>query len=399
MRDVGIVMPVYKQNHDYLKLALKSVLEQSFTNYYFAVVSDGAPSDHIEIIKRETEGDERVHLIEKEKNEGIAKALNTGFNYLQKFESIRYLTWVSSDNVYDPEFIEKHRNALENAPENVGLSYSNFYHIDHKGTVLREQFSNYQGQPKETLLDICFIGASFMYKSKAAAKTGGYQLWPVEDYEYWLRLTEHCDIVYIPEVLAAYRVDSPLSVSAQLRHSKEQHRRFRHALNLAKLEARKRRNIPCELTVIYPVSDGSLQTVDQLERLLEQTFSNYQITALDTTPDQSASEALKAIEDPRLTFLHLPGASEDTAILTGIQNADAPLAMLYGKGAFPSNHVMLNRLFHYYLQYKARGAEAKHIVFFVNDNGHISHRAVIPENEPAFSQIYHTETLADILKK
>lgn len=47
MKDVGIVMPVYKQDPVYLELALLSILEQNYRNFYFVIVSDGAPEETV----------------------------------------------------------------------------------------------------------------------------------------------------------------------------------------------------------------------------------------------------------------------------------------------------------------------------------------------------------------
>ncbi|WP_332694876.1 glycosyltransferase [Halalkalibacter lacteus] len=341
MRDVGIVMPVYKQDPIYLELALRSILEQSFKDYYFVIVSDDAPSETVKVIRDITSGDQRVQLIIKEKNEGVAKALNTGFEFLMEVKEVKYLTWVSSDNIYYPTFIEKLRNALETSPDNIGLSYSSFQHIDANGEFLREPqielFIKYQDQPKDKLLDFCFIGVSFMYKKQCATMIDGYKFEPVEDYEYWLRLTEICDIKYIPEVLMEYRTNSPLSISAQIKNSKEHHRRWRYVYNLARHQARNRRNIPFMLTIIYPVQYRMGRTIKKLEELLEQTFSNYKLLIIDQSINQTATQILKHIEDPRIQFISLPGGTEEEAIQKGIQYANTPLTLIYGEGDFPSS--------------------------------------------------------------
>ncbi|MFC5772967.1 glycosyltransferase [Ectobacillus antri] len=332
MRDVGIVMPVYKQDPVYLELALRSILEQSYPNFYFVIVSDGAPSDTVAVIERVTAGDPRVQILLKNQNEGVARTLNIGFEHIMK-PGVKYLTWVSSDNIYYPDFIKKLRDALIQAPPHVGLSFSSFIHVDNEGVPLKGQqyqdFYKYQDQPKDNLLDACFIGVSFMYTSEAAAKINGYRLEPVEDYDYWLRITEHCDIVYIPDILMEYRTNAPMSISAQLQNSIEQHRRWRFAFQTAKHEARIRRNIPFQLTVIYPVTTASEQTLTTLEALFEQFYSNYKVIIVDTSTDASASEIIQRIYDPRVKCLHLPGLDKNTAVCKGILEANTPYTLLY----------------------------------------------------------------------
>jgi glycosyltransferase involved in cell wall biosynthesis len=402
MRDVGIVMPVYKQDPVYLELALRSILVQSYQNYYFIIVSDGAPSETVNVIKNVTEGDERVQLILKEENEGVAKTLNMGFDHLMKMEDVKYLTWVSSDNIYYSFFIEKLRSALEKAPDQVGLSYSSFRHIDQDGNYLiepaLEQFYKYQNQPKENLLDSCFIGVSFMYKKEVAEKIDGYRLEPVEDYDYWLRITEKCDIVYVKDSLMEYRKNSPLSLSAQLNSSKNEHRRWRYAFTLARQQARNRRNIPFLLTVIYPVNNGSVQTIEKLEALLEQTFSNYKIIIIDRSMDQSATNLLKHIEDPRVKFIALPGASESKSISYGMGDANTPYTLIYGRGTFPSSPFVLNNLIQFYNHLLQQGYEKNNTAVFDNNNGNVAFRLVSEGKVPIFGAIYNTGKLISLLK-
>ncbi|MEC1262775.1 glycosyltransferase [Bacillus swezeyi] len=396
MRDVGIVMPVYKQTPEYLKLALQSVLQQSYQHFDFVIVSDGAPPETVAVIKDITKEDDRVHIILKEKNEGVAKTLNIGFDYLMKKEEIKYFTWVSSDNIYYSSFIEKLRHALETASDNVGLSFSSFRHIDHKGDALKEpsleEFYKYQNQPKENLLDVCFIGVSFMYKKQFAMMIDGYHLEPVEDYEYWLRLTEHCDIVFIEEVLMEYRTNSPLSVSAKLRNSKEEHRRWRYAFNLARHQARNRRHIPYLLTIIYPVQDGSENTIERLEQLLEQSFSNYKLIIIDRTLDQSAIQSIRNIEDPRVVLIDLPGGSEKEAIRKGIVKADTPFTLIYGKGAFPSSVLALYDMIIKGVDLKEQPEQSPVAII---DNGYrlTGTRSIILGEDYEFGELYDTAIL------
>ncbi|MDA7026710.1 glycosyltransferase [Bacillus sp. CLL-7-23] len=398
MKDVGIVMPVYKQTPEYLEIALRSILKQSYQNFHFVIVSDGAPPETIDIIQYVTKEDDRVHLILKEKNEGVAKTLNIGFDYLMDIEEVKYFTWVSSDNFYYPDFTEKLRNALETAPENVGLAFSSFRHINANGDYLHlqqpsiEEFYKYQNQPKENLLDVCFIGVSFMYKKRFAAMIDGYHLEPVEDYEYWLRLTEVCDIVFIEEILMNYRTHSPMSVSARLRNSKIQHRRWRYAFNLARHQARQRRNIPFTLTVIYPVKDGSEETVGKLEQLLEQSYSNYKLLIIDRTLDQSAIQTLQHIEDPRVALIHLPDATEKEAVCKGLLGADTPFTLIYGKGQFPSSTLVLYNMIIKGHQMKE---QSERLPFAVIDQAHqrVSTRSVLLGEDYEDGELYQTEIL------
>ncbi|OUM84219.1 MAG: glycosyl transferase family 2, partial [Bacillus thermozeamaize] len=314
MSDVGVVMPVYKQKPSYLREALQSILAQRYRHFTLVIVVDGAPFDVLPIIRETVQDDPRVRVVILPENQGVAKALNRGFQELFSLPGIEYLTWISSDNIYSPDFLLTLRTYLRAAPPEVGVVYSCFQEIDESGKPLRDEAfldarRKYQQRRKEELLDFHFIGVSFMYKAAYARLIGGYGQEPVEDYDYFLRLTEHCEVRYIPFVLMEYRVNSPMSISAQMKSSKDQHRRWRYMFQLVKQQARMRRGIPPEMTVLFPVAEGTARTVESYENQLEQYYSNYHVIVLDQTPQKQATQVLQAISDPRVGFLHVPGGA------------------------------------------------------------------------------------------
>ncbi|MEK5585268.1 glycosyltransferase [Paenibacillus sp. FSL P2-0536] len=337
MADVGVVMPVYTQKPEFLRQALQSVLHQSFTNFRLVVVIDGAPEME-PLVRSIIVEDPRVTVISYVQNRGIAHALNTGFDLLYSEPSIQYLSWVSSDNVYEPRFLEILRGALVRGPQELGIVYSSFQSIDNEGRFLHNEHQlatqrNYQSQPKERLLDYSLIGVSFMYKTQIAKLVGAYGMEPVEDYDYWLRLAEHCEIRFIPVELVNYRVDSTFSVSAQL-HSVENHRRWRYAYHLTRHQARFRRGIPAMITVLYPVVNACADEITRIENLYEQTYSNYECRVLDLSTTRQPSALLETIPHPATAFAWLPGAVESHAICSAIEQLSTPFTIVLGPKVF-----------------------------------------------------------------
>ncbi|MVO97962.1 glycosyltransferase family A protein [Paenibacillus lutrae] len=331
MRDVGIVMPVYLQKPSYLQEAIETILNQTYTDFRFIIVIDGVSEQMGPQIRQLTAHDKRVEILENDRNMGVSASLNRGFEPLFEDPDIRYITWVSSDNRTHPYFIELLRHELVLAPEEVGLVYSCFREIDGEGRPLRdeafqEEFRRYQDKPKEELLDVCIVGVSFMYKSSYARKINGYHMEPVEDYEYWLRLSDLCDLRYIPVELVEYRVDSDFSISARLKGSIEQHRRWRHAFRLTKMQARRRKNIPLETTIYLPVTEASEKLPERLDQLLDQYYSNFQVVVVDVTSAQCAPDLLRDIKDPLLSFRSFPGAAPVKAVCACLEELTTPFA-------------------------------------------------------------------------
>jgi glycosyltransferase involved in cell wall biosynthesis len=409
MHDVGIVMPVYKQKPSFLRAALRSVLGQSYKGIFLQVVIDGAPLEIVRIVSEEIEGDERAAIIVKRKNEGVAKALNTGFEKLKLLHGIQYLTWVSSDNFYYPDFISRLRDELLRQPAEVGIVYSSFRQIDSNGVskqtdkaLARSRMA--QQKPKEALLDVCFIGVSFMYKKHYASMIGGYDLEPVEDYDYWLRLAEKCDIHFVPEELMDYRVDSFHSVSAQLKQSKEHHRRWRYAFNLVRHRARKRRGIPFETTVIYPIREDLENTLADYEKLLDLSvfppfYSNYKIVIIHCSTNLSDVAELKKIPDPRVSFLSAR-SDDNAAIQQAVRESDTPFIMVYGEGgAFPSSPNVFYRMVQKLRQNSRFSLGEEIISIGERQRGAIELRISRAPGEPVFGELYRAEKLKGTLTK
>jgi glycosyltransferase involved in cell wall biosynthesis len=342
-----MVMPVYDQDPNYLRLSINSVLQQTYKDFHFVIVIDAA-NDETRNIVYDFKNDSRITIIEKSVNEGISKALNTGFDYLFHLDEVEFLTWGSSDNILYPHFLEKLRYKIKKAPPFVGLVYSCFDHIDANGNCifsksLQDDFRKWQqNKTFNDILDSCYIGTSFMYKKSYAQQIGGYYFEPVEDYEYWLRLTEICGVQFIPEELMAYRFHSPLSLSKKIHTDKKRHRWWRDQFNLARHMARERREIPYETTILFPVSTIDTKTIEELENLLEQLYHNYWLIIIDKTHQLKNTLKDLGINDHRITVLEL--SKPDNNLLNNIETPQTPCTLVYSKGFNLSDNSCLSQL-------------------------------------------------------
>jgi GT2 family glycosyltransferase len=108
--------------------------------------------------------------------------------------------------------LEEMVNCLDEHDE-VGFVAADEYFIDMEGNVIGTHIL-----PDD--LDIrlplnCYIGAAFMYRSDVARKAGEYRedLFLVEDYEFFIRMSFHCKMGRIPQFLYYY-MDNPNSLTA-----------------------------------------------------------------------------------------------------------------------------------------------------------------------------------------
>ncbi len=391
--DTGIVMPVYYQKPEHLQQSIQAVLEQSYAAFRFIIVIDGAP-EMLEQVLHHTAKDSRVEIIANPENLGVAGALNTGFGSLLIDPDIRYLTWVSSDNVYDPEFLETLRRALRHSPKETGLVYSSFRSIDDDGKQLKSEadlalLREFQSQPIETILDSSLIGVSFMYKKEYALRIGGYRYAPIEDYDFWLRLTEVCGVKYLPVELMDYRVDSAFSVSSTL-HSTEKHRLWRHMYHLSRLEARQRRGIPAETTVLFLADGQDEEAVARIEELYEQLYSNYILYVIDLTADCSINTKLMEIPHPSVVFKWFPESSEWQTLYFAAQFIETPFVYLYRNERF-KNEVEL----HYLALELRKTPDSSFSVYQSPDRSEVLHRYDLNQELPLHNELFRTTKLTE----
>lgn len=399
MSDTGVVMPVYIQNPEFLRLALTSVLKQTYAGFRLVIVIDGAPQME-PLVKQIAANDRRVSVISYPDNKGVASALNTGFSILFDDPAIQYLTWVSSDNIYEPYFLEVLRRALLTGAPELGLVYSSFQSIDNDGKLTSNEhhlaaLRQYQGQPKEKLLDSSIIGVSFMYKADVARIVGEYRMQPVEDYDYWLRLEEHCSIRFLPVELMKYRVNSSHSVSAQL-NSIENHRNWRYTYHLTRLQARTRRGIPPLLTIVYPVQEVSPAHIAAIENIYEQTFSNYIFRVLDLSHDGTPSARMAEISHPITQFVWMPGSSVQHAVYRSLISVTTPYTLLLGADLFISymdiQYMMENLMKH---------ADVAISNFYTEDHTQIGyrHKGVPSVKQTLTNELFKTEELLELYSR
>lgn len=97
----SIIVPVYNVEK-YIDKCLKSIKDQTYSNYEVIIVNDGSPDNSCEIIDKYCKKDSRfIHY--KKKNGGLSDARNYGV----KKASGNYLVFVDSDDYISKDLLEK----------------------------------------------------------------------------------------------------------------------------------------------------------------------------------------------------------------------------------------------------------------------------------------------------
>ena len=90
---VSVVMSVYN-SEKYLKEAIESILNQTYTNFEFIIVNDGSTDSSLDIIQEYMKKDERIVLISRD-NKGLPYSLNEG---IEKAKG-KYIARMDADDI------------------------------------------------------------------------------------------------------------------------------------------------------------------------------------------------------------------------------------------------------------------------------------------------------------
>lgn len=114
------VVPVYNREK-YIEKSLKSIYEQTLQEWEMIIVDDCSNDCSVQKIKELTRNDSRVTLIQKNKNEGVGKALGVALQYIET----PYFMVVDSDDWLEKNASEVLLNKIESSDDDVSLVYGN----------------------------------------------------------------------------------------------------------------------------------------------------------------------------------------------------------------------------------------------------------------------------------
>ncbi|MBN6187862.1 glycosyltransferase [Aneurinibacillus sp. BA2021] len=345
--DIGIVMPVYYQKEEHIRLAIRSILNQTYKDFILYIVIDGA-MELLPIVSEEVKDDRRVQIIAYKENKGVAHALNTGFAEIYKNPAIKYTTWVSNDNFYYPFFLRVLHDGIVHSPDNVGIVYTSFNQILDNGDPAHDKeyligLHKWQGGSKDQMFEGCIIGPAFIHRVEYCKNIAPYRFTLIQDYDYWLRMMDHCDIKYIPIETMDYRLNSPFSLSTNIQSNPTYHRVCWNEVHLSQWETRMRRGIRPELTIAYYLYDTEEETLKSYGWLLDQYWTNYKLYVISCSSHNNLGKVNEIYFDKRVTFID--GGSNPSGELTKvIQNLDTPYFMFCDSSVTFANQSKLKPL-------------------------------------------------------
>ncbi|MBB6732240.1 glycosyltransferase [Cohnella zeiphila] len=203
---VSIVIPVYN-GANYMREAIDSALAQTYPNIEVIIVNDGS-KDEGETERIALSYGDRIRYLHKN-NGGVATALNYAIEEMKG----DYFSWLSHDDLYYPQKVEKQIEALQNSgnERSIVLSDVDFMETDVVTTQLKlsnmhtvEQLQNSVFPVIEGLIH----GCSLLIHKSHFERVGQFDesLITTQDYDLWFRMFRYERLLYVPESLIIGRL-------------------------------------------------------------------------------------------------------------------------------------------------------------------------------------------------
>ncbi len=104
----SVVIPLYNKAN-YISQCIKSVLDQSFSDFEIVMVDDGSTDGSVELVHGFL--DDRIRLI-SQTNQGVSVARNTGITRATG----RYVAFLDADDYWEPDLLETARRDITTYP-------------------------------------------------------------------------------------------------------------------------------------------------------------------------------------------------------------------------------------------------------------------------------------------
>jgi glycosyltransferase involved in cell wall biosynthesis len=196
-----VLLPVYRTPPAFLRECLDSVTAQHYPHWELMVVDDASGSSELATCLQQFATDRRIRIQTRPANGGIARATNDAL----AAAAGEFIVLLDHDDILRPHALAEFAQWLQSQPD-LDAVYSDEDKISAEGRrllpMLKPDFS------PEFLLGVMYIGHALCVRTTVARAAGGFdpQFDGVQDYEFFLRVTEHTRrIGHVPKILYHWR--------------------------------------------------------------------------------------------------------------------------------------------------------------------------------------------------
>lgn len=200
---VSIIVPVYRADA-YIAETIEMVRRQTYNNWELILVDDCSTDNSADIIQgmQSSHETERIRLIRKERNEGAAKARNTGIEAAKG----QYIAFLDADDIWLPDKLERELAFMKEKQAAFAFTAYEFGDENARGTgkivAVPEQLT-YRKALTRTVIFTTTVMFDMSKLTKAQIQMPDVES---EDTATWWKILKSGYVAYgLNEVLAIYR--------------------------------------------------------------------------------------------------------------------------------------------------------------------------------------------------
>lgn len=207
---LAVIMSLYKSDIvDYVRLAVGSILSQTFSYFDFYIQYDGPVDSRVDEYLSNL-NDDRIHLYKRDVNRGLAQSLNDLLSIIIPLD-YEYIARMDADDISLPERFEKQITYMENHPQieclgtwaiEIGSEGDDFFK--------KKMPETHEDCRKLFMIRDCMIHPTVMFRRSYFEKAGLYSLdtYFGEDTMMWAQgFAGGCQFANIPEYLFKFRLN------------------------------------------------------------------------------------------------------------------------------------------------------------------------------------------------
>jgi glycosyltransferase involved in cell wall biosynthesis len=197
MSKVSVIIPTYNRA-EFLRLAIMSVLNQTFQNFEIIIINDASKDHTQEVITHFN--DTRIKVIHNHVSKGAAGARNIGImnsNY-------EYTAFLDDDDEWLPEKLKMQTYLLDNSLPEIGGVCTGYFVIE----KVRGRALSIYPEMNDLFKGNFILTSSILLRRKCFEKCGLFdEGMPTDsDYDMWIRISKKFSFKVIKNALVKYHV-------------------------------------------------------------------------------------------------------------------------------------------------------------------------------------------------
>ncbi|HLW62896.1 MAG TPA: glycosyltransferase family 2 protein [Flavobacterium sp.] len=208
MPKFSIIIPLYNKE-SFVSKSLKSVLNQTFTDYEIIVINDGSTDKSVAVV--EQINDKRIKLFHQ-KNQGVSVARNKGIALAQA----NYICFLDADDFWHTDFLQK-MYELINFYSNEKV-FSAAIQIQTKTALMKAYYKLTNKVAKDIYKENYFKGSMeysiictscAVFERSVFTKCGVFdeEIKSGQDVDLWIRIGAEYPVIFLNKILSTYVYD------------------------------------------------------------------------------------------------------------------------------------------------------------------------------------------------